>query len=234
MRKVSSIILGLVFILIGVLVGLNALGIANINLFFDGWWTLFIIIPCVIGLINDHDKTGSIIGIIVGVCLLLCCQNVLSFDLLWKLLLPIILVVIGLSILFKEMLMTKVRTKIDKLNKEKKSDDVNSAIFGGQNINYANEEFKGCDLEAVFGGIDLDLRDAIINEDVVINAKCVFGGIDIYVPKNVNVVVSSTSLFGGIDNELDKKFDEGKSTVYINAKCVFGGVGVNDRKPRND
>ncbi len=29
---------------------------------FDGWWTLFIIVPCAIGLITDRDKTGSIIG----------------------------------------------------------------------------------------------------------------------------------------------------------------------------
>ena len=63
----------------------------NIDLFFNGWWTLFIIVPCFIGLFTDNDKTGDTVGIAVGVILLLCCQDILNFDILWKLLLPIIL-----------------------------------------------------------------------------------------------------------------------------------------------
>ena len=48
MNKISSLLWGLVFIIVGVIFGLNALDITNINVFFDGWWTLFIIIPCFI------------------------------------------------------------------------------------------------------------------------------------------------------------------------------------------
>ena len=47
--------------------GINALSIAYIDIFFDGWWTLFIIIPCFIGLFNDRDRTGNLIGLVVGV-----------------------------------------------------------------------------------------------------------------------------------------------------------------------
>lgn len=29
---------------------MNAFGITDIELFFDGWWTLFIIVPCLVGI----------------------------------------------------------------------------------------------------------------------------------------------------------------------------------------
>ena len=53
MKKVGNILWGIVLIIIGLIIGGNALGIVNINIFFDGWWTLFIIIPCFIGLFKD-------------------------------------------------------------------------------------------------------------------------------------------------------------------------------------
>ena len=73
MKKISNLLWGLIFILVGVVFGLNALGISDINIFFNGWWTLFIIVPCFIGLFNDDDKSGNLIGLIIGICLLLGC-----------------------------------------------------------------------------------------------------------------------------------------------------------------
>ena len=70
-KKVSNIIWGLLFIVIGTIFALNALEITDIDIFFDGWWTLFIIIPCAVGLITERDKTGNLIGLAIGVFLLL-------------------------------------------------------------------------------------------------------------------------------------------------------------------
>ena len=71
MSKTSKILWGLVVIVLGVIYGLNALDIARINIFFDGWWTLFIIVPCAVGLFREKEKLGNIIGIAVGAALLL-------------------------------------------------------------------------------------------------------------------------------------------------------------------
>ena len=91
MNNFKNIIWGIVLVTIGIIFGLNELNITNINIFFDGWWTLFIIVPCVIGLFNDDEKTGSIIGILIGIILLLGCQAIITFDLVWKLMLPLVL-----------------------------------------------------------------------------------------------------------------------------------------------
>lgn len=224
MRKVSNLLWGIVFIIIGVIFGLNALDIADINIFFDGWWTLFIIVPCFISLFNDKDKTGDIIGLIIGVFLLLGCQDILAFDLIWKLVVPVILVMIGLSFIFKDTINSKVRKEIKKLGKN--SDKEYAATFSGQNLDFSKEEFNGCDLSAIFGGIKCDLKDAIIKEDIVITTSSIFGGITIYVPEDVNVKVTSTSIFGGVSDERKNKKKEAKKTIYINATCMFGGVEI--------
>ena len=46
----------------------------------------------------------------------------------------------------------------------------------------------------------LYLRSAIIVEDVTIDATAIFGGIEIYLPDDVNVKLTSTALFGASDN----------------------------------
>ena len=45
MKNVKPIVWGIAIIALGVIFGGNALGLFELNVFFDGWWTLFIIIP---------------------------------------------------------------------------------------------------------------------------------------------------------------------------------------------
>ena len=224
MKKISNLLWGLIFIIVGVVFGLNALGITDINIFFDGWWTVFIIVPCFIGLFNDDDKSGNLIGLIIGACLLLGCLDVVKFEIIWKLMVPFILVMIGLSFIFKDMINSKVKNDIKKLNKNDLKECC--ACFSSQDLDFNNEEYKGSSLTAVFGGIKCNLKDAIIEEDVVINTTSIFGGITIYVPKDVNVKVSSTSIFGGVSDERKEKIKDSKYTIYVNATTMFGGVEI--------
>lgn len=226
MKKSSNILWGIVLILIGLIIGGNALGLTKIDIFFDGWWTLFIIIPCFIGLFNESEKTGNVIGLLIGVALLLGCQNILNFDLIWKLAFPTILIVVGLSIIFKDSLGGKVNDEIKKLNEKRNGENSYCATFSGQNINFNEEIFTGADLTAVFGGIKCDLRNAIIESDIVINASSTFGGIEIYVPSNVKIKIKSVPIFGGVDNKANTKTDENSHTIYINSTALFGGVEI--------
>lgn len=223
MKKISNILWGLVFIVVGVIFGLNAIGLTDINIFFDGWWTLFIIVPCFIDLLKGGDVTGDLIGLVIGVCLFLGCQDFIELKIVWKLIVPIVLVLIGLSIIFKDTL-SKTSREIKKINKDGLKEY--SACFSGQNLDFNNEEFKGCSLNAVFGSIECNLRNASINEDVVIDASSVFGGITIVVDKDVNVKINSNSIFGGVSDERRTKTNDAKHTVYINASAIFGGVEI--------
>ena len=78
----------------------------------------------------------------------------------------------------------------------------------------------------MFGGVKCDLRNAIIDSDVVINASSTFGGIEIYVPSNVKIKIKSMPIFGGVENKAKTKTDENSHTIYINGTAVFGGVEI--------
>ena len=224
MKKTSNILWGVVLVAAGVLFALNALNITDINLFFDGWWTLFIIIPCAIGLFTEREKLGNVIGILIGVALLLWCRDILSFSLLWKLLVPVIVVVIGIKMIFTGLFANKANEIMAELKKNGSNTKTTFAAFSGSNISYEGEVFEGAELNAIFGGVKCDLRGAITEKDCAIQAFAIFGGIDIFVPENINVKVSSTSLFGGVSNKSARK--DGVPTVYVNCTCMFGGVDI--------
>lgn len=223
MNKTSRWLWGLVLIALGVILGLRAFGV-NINIFFPGWWTLFIIVPSFIGLFSQDGKTGSAVMLAIGVFLLLGSLDVVSFQIIWRLIVPVILVIIGLSILFGDALKKKVREEMKKLHTGKEKEYW--ATFGSQKVNFKGEKFEGARLEAVFGGVQCDLRDAKIEKDVVITANSTFGGITIKVPEDVNIKVASTSIFGGVSDNRKRHDDDAAKTIYINATCIFGGVEV--------
>jgi len=230
MKKFRNILWGLVLIIIGLILGGNALGITNIDIFFDGWWTLFIIIPCFIGLFNENEKTGNIIGLLIGIALLLAYRDLLDFRIFVKLLVPLILVILGISLIFKDAIQGKVKNEIkkeiQKINEKKKQTDEYFSTFSGQDIRFDGEVFKGTELTAVFGGMKCDLTKAIIEEDVVINATAVFGGIDILVPSNVKVKIKSSSIFGGVSDKKVHSEEQDAKIIYVNAICLFGGVDI--------
>lgn len=228
MRMVSNYIWGLFLILVGVVLGLNAFGITNINLFFDGWWTVFIIVPSLNGLIKGEDRTGALIGLIIGVFLLLSCQDVIDFSLFVKLFIPVILITIGLSIIFKDKAKDVVVKKMGKINaKEIDMEYTYTSTFSEEKINLDNEKLENCAINSIFGSVSLDLRNAIIDEDIVINNYVVFGGVTIKVPKDVNVVVKTTSIFGGVDNKTGRnKSKENVKTIYIKGTILFGGIDI--------
>lgn len=224
MKNNNSIVWGLILIIIGIIIALNSIGIVNIDLFFDGWWTLFIIIPGLVGLLNNEDKAGNIIGILIGVLLLLNAQKIIDFSLIWKLIVPAILIIIGLSIILKNS---------NKKIPAQKSEEEICSTFGYQNVNMAKESFKGTNIDAIFGGVTLDLRNAKIENESVIKASAIFGGIKILVDNDLNVIVKNTSIFGGVSNKHGKHLDS-KTTLYIDATAFFGGIEINEQDSKDN
>ena len=226
MKRVSQIIWGVIIVAIGVIFALNAFDITNIDIFFDGWWTLFIIVPCAVALFTKRDKGGAILGILGGVALLLACQNVVSFSLLWKLVIPFIIVRIGLRLIFRDAFDKQSREAVEKVKATGAPARQVCATFSGQDLNYEGEVVENTELTAVFGGIDCNMSQAIIPGDVLIKAVAVCGGVDLYLPVGGNVKVRSNSLFGGVDNKRTVAHIEGAPTVYVEATCLFGGMEI--------
>ena len=224
MKSYIKYVLGFVLIFIGIILGLNAFGITSINIFFEGWWTLFIIVPSAIGLIEDKDKTPSLIFLILGIWLFLASRDLIEYGLLIKLLLPALLIAVGLLIVFKDVLNINNK-EIKKLEKNSNNNDY-YAVFGSQNVNFDNENVQNINAKSLFGEIKLDLSKANIEKDIVINTLSIFGGINIYVPENVKIKIKSIPFFGNVEDKTKKDKSEKEITIYIDAVCIFGGVEI--------
>ena len=220
--KFSTVLWGLLFIVAGVLLGLNVLGITNFNLFFEGWWTLFIIIPSFIGLFDKdkNDRVASFIFLLIGIALLLACNDIITFEIVWKLLLPVILILIGLSIIFKNN-----KPKFDKVTKTLNQGNYICSTFREEIIKH-DGDFDGITLEAIFGSIRYDLSEAKIEKDALIKASTTFGSIKIIVPKGIKVVLKSNGIFAENRSGVESSSD---TIIYVDANSVFGGVKVYDK-----
>ena len=98
-KDYSALIWGLVFVVIGIIFGGNALNIWAIDIFFPGWWTLFLIIPGLISMVRYGFNWGSGILVIIGLVLMFDALDIIDDVIVWKLIFPLVLVAVGISII---------------------------------------------------------------------------------------------------------------------------------------
>ena len=67
MKNKNSFIWGVILIFLGLL--FIASSIFKFNIFFDGWWTLFIIVPSLIAIFTTKDKFSSALVLLIGILL---------------------------------------------------------------------------------------------------------------------------------------------------------------------
>lgn len=221
--RFASVLWGIVFITVGIFYAGDSFNLWEFRLFFDGWWTLFIIIPCLISIVENGLGTGNIVGLTIGILFLLSSQGIVNSRIVGKLIFPVILILIGIKIIFRDNFSKNVKKNMNiNINREERLEY--TSIFSGQKEIYPNQQFSGASILAIFGGMELDLRNAIINEDIVINSTSICGGVDILIPSNVNVKISSIPIFGGAANKARPCINVNAPTIYINATCIFGGL----------
>lgn len=83
---------------------------------------------------------------------------------------------------------------------------------------------------ALFGGVTIDLTDAIWTSDTIeVNLAAMFGGITITVPAGVEVVDQTVCVFGGTDVKSTRVAPGGRRLI-VKGFCAFGGVEVKGPK----
>lgn len=223
-NKISGILWGLLFIAAGVGFIGNVMNWWDFTLFFDGWWTLIIIIPCCISIFQHGFHFLSSVFLTLGVLLLLAEQDLIANDMVRKLILPIILIAIGISIIFKNFFNSTFQ-HAKKLSAGKAMPDY-TAVFGSYQDRFSGRPFMGGNITAVFGGVELDLRGAEISDDIALDCTSIFGGITLHVDEHVKIKTSCTPIFGGLSNHAKGSSLPNSPTVYINSLCMFGGVDI--------
>ena len=224
MKRTSKIIGGIALVAFGLVWALELLDIISISL--EGWWALFIIVPCFINIFNDRRKAGAIIGCGIGILLLLAARSIIPWNDIWQYMLCLVAVVWGLTLLF----FSNKKSSDRRHNSEQAApvvlDDNIEVNFGKQEYSYDGQPFEGADVHVSFGFVGLDLRDADIRDGAVINVDCSFGGIQIRLPKGVCINNRIDTTLAGVDCDCCTQPTDGAKTIYLNGHCNFGGIEI--------
>jgi predicted membrane protein len=205
------------------------------------WQMLLIGIGFFIGFRHGFRSGGWFVPILVGGAFL---ANEYFLDgQLRKHIWPIILITIGLAFILRPRRMScKERWKA------KKSGDIpvnsgppdgdwsysqddflnTTAIFGGSKKIILSKDFKGGDIVTVFGGSEINLAQADITKEAIIEVTTIFGGATMVVPSNWSVKSEAVTIFGGIqDKRSMPSVSEGPTKVLvIKGTVIFGGIEI--------
>jgi predicted membrane protein len=111
------------------------------------------------------------------------------------------------------------------------------AILGGCKRRIANLDFKGGELTAIFGGFELDMRQAALQDGQArVDVFILFGGGDIHVPQGWTVTLKATSIAGALEDKTLHLPQEpgqalepgGRPTLVLTGMALFGGLTVSN------
>ena len=229
----SHLILGLAIVAIGVGLLLDNMGIYRIG---DVWrfWPVILIALGISKVMDSPVGGGKLWG---GFLFLLGCgflaDNLnlfhFSFNLIW----PLLIIYFGGMMLWRSLSPGAPGWSCSSLNaagRDPNNDFNYTAIFGGGKRRIESKEFRGGSVVAIFGGYNIDLRDAgIAAESATIDVNALFGGIDIKVPDTWKVDVRANAIFGGVEDKTAPPRTTAGVTpprLIITGFAAFGGIVV--------
>lgn len=218
---------GLLIIGIGLLALAGSIGYLE----YDGglWSTFWPVILIAIGLVNLIDEPRNVLfaGMmtLLGTVFLLRNLGFAIFERLdfWEVFWPVVIIFVGLQ------LITSRKFSISGgASRTVSGDDLEVIrIFSGADIANDSRDFSGGDIITIFGGANVDLRNAsITNRPARIDIVAVFGGADIKVPEDWNVKVTGVPIFGGWGNKTKARNSNQPVDLEISAVTIFGGLDV--------
>ena len=228
MDNKGKIIGGIALLLLGIGLMLEVTHVIDFN--FEGWWTAFIIIPCLISFFNSQNKTLSLIGVGTGVLLLLAARDIIPWSEFWRYLICIVFILWGLMLLFGSRRSSepdkKAVDELKKIDQDGRSIRQINASFGKQSYEFAGQRFEGARVQCSFGFVGIDLRGADLLDGAVIDVDCSFGGMEIRVGDDVLVRNTIDASFAGVDCKDHLQYPERTKTLYVKGHCSFGGIEI--------
>ena len=226
--KKSSLIrafLSIVVVALGGVLLLKNLEIINISwdIFWGTVWAAGFVLSGLVNIFNYRNKTSWIWGLLlvaIGILIGLNSYGIVDVS-IWKVFWPVVLIAAGLSMMFNTSPKSVKRSK--KLDKDGAGNEKIACFWGEEDA--VKGDYTGGSLVAIFGGVDLDLRQAKIKDGSVIEIFTFCGGINITLPDDVIVKNEVRGFLGGTDDKTLHK-DSAKKTLYLKGECILGGLEI--------
>lgn len=216
------IIIGTFIVLFGVSLLFDQLGLHTILGFsieslIDRYWPLLLVVLGIFAIQKGSISSGIMLSI-AGIVFL--ASSVFLFN-AWEIVWPILIIGIGIITLTK-----KPDVKVIEAVEANDKVDV-TAVFWGIEEKITSKLFRGGSVTAIFGGVEFDLREAVMaREGGTLEVTAIFGGVEITVPPTMGVVVRGEGTFGGWENHYTTVSDQDAPTLIITGNAIFGGVEV--------
>lgn len=234
MRKnFGTLLIGVVFLIFGGGYVVARLLGYDPPFFFDGWWTLFLMIPAVISMVETGVHVGNSIILVVGLLLLAGAQRWIE-NLNFTLVLAVVLVLLGVYFVVRAVAGVRGKTVSSGTRPQWSGGKVDggespsyTALFTGSQVKNTAQNLMGGTCTAVFGRLQADLSDAVVNHDVTVFCNAVMGQAVIYAPRNVRIVCKNVPILGGVQLRAESLPPEASApTVTFDCTCVLGGVDI--------
>ena len=232
LRITPQIVIGLILVLAGLAATADNLGWIEANRLWR-YWPVGLIIIGALKVVQTHNRSGQVFGVIL---MFFGAANAFSgFDRLW----PLFFVLIGAMIVIRATQRPSGRRTIPGVDPIPMSptSSVSAATAGDQVISdfafwsgvkrrISSASFKGGDLTAIMGGIELDLRGAgTANGEAVIDVFAMWGGIEITVPPDWEVSNRITPIIGGAEDKSSGS-QGARNRLVLRGFVVMGGVEI--------
>ena len=223
---------------------ISASGSDSFTIFFDGWWTLFVIIPAADDIFRRGLKTANLVCAMSGAILFIAVQDFIRWESIGKFIVPVMVVIAGAGIIFSGLSAGADKTGrsvrphpedgvegADAAGMVTTIDDREeaevSAVFSSvkfESIRGAAVTYASC--TSVFGHAVLDLSEADISGGLNMTVNVVFGSAEIILPPGTAAGTDGLLVIAGCSNSalVNEQADCHKADVEYN--CVFGSVTV--------
>lgn len=213
-------VIGGIIVIAGVLLLLDNMGF-DTDMFWRLWPLAFIVVG-VAKMLGPQSSSSKTFG-----ALLIGLGFILLFD-LWNLW-PILVIFFGLHILWRSVGRSGVPQKGRTVGDHQYLREF--VIFGGSEKKITSNDFRGGDITAVFGGVELDLREADMGtQAAVIDCFVMFGGLELRIPEDWEVVSETQAIFGSVEDKAHTEDPQpGASTakrLVVRGYVLFGGIEV--------
>ncbi len=118
------------------------------------------------------------------------------------------------------------KNKADRAQNDSESNPRYLSIFSTSGHRNNSNNLQGGTATAFFGGLDVDLSNAIINRNIEFTVNSVLGRVDVFVPRNVRTEVNGIAILGGCDNLVPPTNNLNCPTLTIKYNAILGGVDV--------
>lgn len=224
-KNIHMLLWGIVLLIFGGAFLIGSLTGNSVSFFFDGWWTVFLIVPAIASMVQNRVDIGNTMILLLGVILLARAQGWIP-AISWTLVIAIALVVLGIYFVIRA-LADGCSSRSHSWTQDVESHPSHTAVLSSRRIKSSPVRLTGANCTAVLGGITIDLSDCRVEEDITVFCNAVLGSVQVIAPKNVKVAYRNLPILGNISGKATGiSLEENAPTVTFDCTAVLGAVTV--------